>query len=533
MIRVNQKWWVALALLFVIISIMVESFLYQKFLKHGSKEESIEDSINESQIVYGKSFPNNPDSGYDVGVYYSNWSPYTPRLHLPHDMDFSRLTHVYYAFFVVDSKTGALTTSDNWSDFEMDCYKPLAMKLKKLQLDHFFNPKFKNGLPMGCIGELFYLRHSQLFDSNNSRKFKLIMSVGGWSNREAFPRMIRDSKKLDAFVNSCIENMFNYGFDGIELDWEFPKDDKLEPKMYLELVKKLKWKQNELEQKIFNNSGNGNHSKRPKFHLSIAAPAFKEKLDILLMREMDHYVDVWNMMTYDYHGEWSEKTGYHSNLYSPQETRNEDDDDDDRDEDNEDDDDDEDDESNLNGDYAINYVIKKYHINPKKINLGMAAYGRGFTKVNASSQDTRFINKPYRGVGGASEGEPGMWLYNQLPIKNSLEEFDPDYVSAFCYDKKSKTFVGYDNRDSMKVKAQYVKEHNLKGGFWWESCGDDHKNPEKSLLNAFTDEIGSVTEKNETMFTNIEVLKYYLKTKGDTGFLSTFIMKLLYRDEIY
>lgn len=506
-----------IVILFIVASIVIEMCSYKKLFKPAADDDVLnyvqshqqDTLVNSTTVIDGK-------KGYLSGLYYSNWSPYPPRKHFPHDIDLSKISHIYYAFFLVDGSTGKLKSGDEWSDFQMDLYKPMALKLNKLNPTKNDIDISKKDLPKGCLGELFYLRHTKMLSDNRVRNFKVIMCVGGWSNRDEFPKMVKDPKKVENFISSCVDTMFKYGFDGIDLDWEFPEDDGFEPRMYLELMKRLRLKFDELETTIFGKQADPKH---PKFQLSVATPAFEEKLNILPISEMDQYVDIWNMMTYDYYGEWSEVTGYHSNLYNGTKntksdslykhshTSNRID--------------------GLAGNTAVYDMINLFGVDSRKIVLGMAAYGRGFTHVKVSSKVSRFIDKPFHGVGGASEGEPGMWLYNQLPIKGSKEQFDPDFVSAFCFDSKTSTFVGYDNVDSVRVKAHYVKDMNLAGGFWWESCGDDHKNPKRSLLNAFTKEIDSVTKFDDLIYRQPETLKYYLEKFGDSGFLSPILSNIL------
>ncbi|GAV55114.1 hypothetical protein ZYGR_0AS04370 [Zygosaccharomyces rouxii] len=511
----DQPWFRHLVILvFIAASVVIEMCLYRKLFK-SSADHDVIDHVHEVGDGPLQQFKGDHtvigDEGYTSGLYYSDWSPYPPRKHFPHDIDLSKVSHIYYAFFLIDGHTGELKSSDEWSDLQMDLYKSLAVKLNQLQLNNNVAGSSIGILPKGCIGELFYLRHTGILDRNRARHFKVIMAVGGWSNRDQWPKMVRDPRKVDKFINSCVETMFKYGFDGIDLDWEFPQDDGFEPRMYLELARRLKLKFDELEEAIF--AGETNH---PKFQLSMATPAFKGKLSVLPIRELDRYIDVWNMMTYDYHGEWSSVTGYHSNLYDgavkfqPQYKH-----------------DNSSDDEGLDANTAIYDMINEFGVDSRKITLGMAAYGRGFTHVKASGGDGRFIDKKFHGVGGASEGEPGMWLYNQLPIEGSKEEYDPDYVSGFCFDHKTKTFVGYDSVESVKTKADYVKQMGLRGGFWWESCGDNHKNPERSLLNAFTERIKTIAKDENSMYHRPETLRYYLEKFGQDEFLSSFIVKVI------
>ncbi|AET39549.1 putative chitinase Ecym_4512 [Eremothecium cymbalariae DBVPG len=418
---------------------------------------------------------------YAVGVYYTSWSPYEPRLHFPHDIDFKRVTNVNYAFFVVDPKTGKVQPTDSWSDLEMPSHAP--------------------GIPQGVTGMIGELNYLKLQRNTN---FRLFMAVGGWSNREAFPKIVRSEEKLKNFVNSTIDAMFEYGFDGIDLDWEFPKDDGYEPGMYLEMCSRLRSKMDKLEDEIWG----ANNTDYPKFELSVATPAFSQTLKILPIIEMNKFVSIWNMMTYDFHGSWSKRTGYHSNLYDGNKNN------------------DElkkrrfegmviDDNEGLNADDAIKIMVENFKVHAKKVRLGMPAYGRGFTNVQTKDDDD-LLNKKYSGVGGGSEGEPGIWLYNQLPLANTAEKFDDRWVSAYCFDKNLKTFVGYDNIQSMEVKSDYVKQKHLSGGFFWESCGDTHNDPKRNLVRAFSQELSEM--RIPTIFKDPRAIAYYLKHR-QKGFL--------------
>ncbi len=45
-------------------------------------------------------------------------------------------------------------------------------------------------------------------------------SLGGWSLSDPFPEMVADEETRMNFVNNCVELIKEYGFDGIDIDWE-------------------------------------------------------------------------------------------------------------------------------------------------------------------------------------------------------------------------------------------------------------------------------------------------------------------------
>lgn len=57
------------------------------------------------------------------------------------------------------------------------------------------------------------------------------ISVGGWSftdpgpTQNAFSNMVSSSGNRQQFINGLIQFMSTYGFDGVDLDWEYPGAD--------------------------------------------------------------------------------------------------------------------------------------------------------------------------------------------------------------------------------------------------------------------------------------------------------------------
>lgn len=47
-------------------------------------------------------------------------------------------------------------------------------------------------------------------------------SIGGWSLSDPFPVMAKNKASREKFVSKCVELIEAYGFDGIDIDWEYP-----------------------------------------------------------------------------------------------------------------------------------------------------------------------------------------------------------------------------------------------------------------------------------------------------------------------
>ncbi|KAK3061044.1 Chitinase 4, partial [Teratosphaeriaceae sp. CCFEE 6253] len=105
------------------------------------------------------------------------------------------------------------------------------------------------------------------------------------------------------FARSAVALLKNLGFDGLDLDWEYPKSE-AESRDFVTLLQAVR---EELEAYA--------HSlpSRPHFLLTVASPAGPSNCQWLKLREMDRYLDFWNMMAYDFAGSWDQHAGHQAN----------------------------------------------------------------------------------------------------------------------------------------------------------------------------------------------------------------------------
>jgi len=47
-------------------------------------------------------------------------------------------------------------------------------------------------------------------------------SIGGWTLSDPFPAMAANEDSRTKFADNCVELIEDYGFDGIDIDWEYP-----------------------------------------------------------------------------------------------------------------------------------------------------------------------------------------------------------------------------------------------------------------------------------------------------------------------
>ncbi|WPK23389.1 hypothetical protein PUMCH_000627 [Australozyma saopauloensis] len=341
-----------------------------------------------------------------VGVYYSNWSVYDSK-HNPQDL-LPSINHVFYAFLKPDIKTGNVKLTDEWADTQMSV-----------------------GGAAGAIAALMLLK-------SRNPELKVIASIGGWGTNAEFQEVTANTEKRSNFVNSTIDLVRRFGFDGVDIDWEFPANT-TEAHQLVELLKLLRTTLSYINEALT---------------LSVAVPAGQDTVDVLNIPAMDQYLTFWNIMCYDFVGDkWSNTVGYHSNLYG------------------------------FNGSNALNadLALRLYALrgaSTHKLLLGMPAYGRCFLQPQLPEVGSVFNAK-------FPEGKDTV-DFNR--IDRSTEIFDGERVAAIAYDHQQNIIVTYDNEQSASIKAMYVRDNGLAGGFWWDSKGDA---PNYGLINSFADTLRS------------------------------------------
>lgn len=170
-----------------------------------------------------------------------------------------------------------------------------------------------------------------------------------------------------------------------------------------------------------------------------ALPAGEWALRNIDLARASSYLDFVNLMAYDFSGPWTQATGHHAQLHTPQRPHS--------------------DSARISCNSAVMYMLSK-GVPSQKILLGIPAYGRSF--LGASKVGDRFT-----GHGG----EEGTFEYKDLPRPGAQERIDEEVGAAYCVGGDG-GFVTYDNPRTVQFKAHFVKQRRLGGLFYWTGTAD-------------------------------------------------------------
>ncbi|BBU37511.1 chitinase [Choristoneura diversana nucleopolyhedrovirus] len=396
-----------------------------------------------------------------VAAYFVEWGVYGRNF--PVDkVPLPNLSHLLYGFIPICGGDGlndalksipgsfeALQRScKSRSDFKVAIHDPWAAIQKPQKGVSAWNEPYK-----GNFGQLMAAKLA-------NPHLKILPSIGGWTLSDPFYFM-HDAEKRRVFVDSVREFLQVWKFfDGVDIDWEFPGGKGANPTLgngerdadtYNILLKELRAMLDELQLQT-----------GKKYELTSAISSGHDKIAVVKYDAAQKFLDKIFLMSYDFKGAWSNTDlGYQTTLYAPSWNPNE----------------------LYNTDHAVK-LLTNQGVDPRKIIVGVAMYGRGWTGVSGYDGDNYFTGTAAGPVTGT--WEDGVVDYRQIEneMNKYIYKFDTAAKAAYVFNKDKGDLISFDSVDSVLAKNSYVDRNGLGGLFAWEIDADNG-----DLLNAMNEHV--------------------------------------------
>lgn len=244
-----------------------------------------------------------------------------------------------------------------------------------------------------------YTRMNNLKRQNPS--LKTLLAVGGWNHGSAgFMEMVATDASIEQFITNSMRYVRDINYDGLDLDWEYPAKCSVDcsPSSDAARFRRLV--------ELYRNRINSENTITP-FMLTAAVGIGRDKIydfdgeqgdPSYSPKHLTDHLDMVNLMMYDTHGHWEDKTGHHALAHKMSG--------DDR----------------LNGTTNVEWVVENWiqlGADPAKLTLGLGAYGRSFALLDANNNGYMAPTKLqstglYSGKPGECTREGGYLAYYEI-----------------------------------------------------------------------------------------------------------------------
>ncbi|MDF2987315.1 MAG: glycoside hydrolase family 18 [Eubacterium sp.] len=273
-------------------------------------------------------------------------------------------------------------------------------------------------------------------------KLKTLISVGGWTWSGKFSDAALTEKSRSGFADSCVAFILKYGFDGIDLDWEYPvgkglstnkerPEDKQNFTLLLKAIRDRLNQQSRVDGK--------------EYLLTIAGGPGQWYVDNTQLDILHHHIDYATLMTYDIHGTSGAYSDFNAPLYDNS-------------------------DSSPHFKWSVDASVKAWlgtGFPQEKLIVGVPFYGHKYDFVNNAN------NGLYQTFSGGDFVEYHRLVNTYLSDSGYTRYYHRQSMVPWLFNGSS--FISYDDEESIELKANYIKAKKLGGAAIWELSHDPGK----------------------------------------------------------
>ena len=374
-----------------------------------------------------------------VGTYFPTWGIYGRKSDVSM-MPVDNLTHILYGFVPICGENASLAPAQQTA-LKRSC---AGLPDYSVAIHDIWGEMAKTDLP-GVTKNLGGVLGQMMAAKKRNPNLKVLPSIGGWTLSDTFYGL-GDPANRKVFIDSVEKFLTTWKFfDGVDIDWEYPGGGGANPDLgnkstdgqtYVTLMKELR----EMMTRLGKKTGK-------TYQLTSAIGAAQSHIDLIDYKKATQYMNYLFDMTYDFSGAWTNTgLGHLASLNAP---------------------------SWMPDD-------------PKKLIVGAAMYGRGWTGVSDMTDPKNPFTGTAKGPLPVNEAqytwENGIIDYRGLKkfmlgpdnkgINGFVASYDAQAEAPYVFNAATGTLITYDNARSTIAKGNFVRENKLGGLFSWEITGD-------------------------------------------------------------
>ena len=265
--------------------------------------------------------------------------------------------------------------------------------------------------------------YPQMISEAHKNNVKVLVAVGGYGQSDGFKPMASNQTARDKFINNIVKFCITNGYDGIDLDWEYP--GAADRNNFTLLVSELR-----------------SALDTANILLLTAAIPSQDWNNAYDLSSLKNDLDWFGVMTYDFYGSWETKSGHQSALFNLGQQA-------------------------MSVDKAVKFYLSK-NVPPEKICIGMPFGGyllntTGLFQSNSGGSTISYVDANKK----ISQGWEYLW--------------DADMKVPYLQNAAHSQLITYDDTTSLKLKCDYILKNKLKGTIIWK-IGRDYSGGKAPLL---------------------------------------------------